>query len=186
MVELAPLEDVLAYDNPDVPWKFRESFAVSQDEAELLFREVRRFLWLCAHRQTLQPAPTDLPEALFFIGHENLRVLDEMWHCFVLFAREYERFCLRYFGHVIYHYPSTRSDRLRREERFKADPEAAMEKQQRHLNALVGYVLRTLGEDIAELWLKKIPRQFPPERLNAIRVPIPTGSNSPGSNSISR
>src|SRR5262245_42313769 len=100
----ASLEDVLAYRCPDVLRRFRKLFDVSPTEAAALFREVKKLLWLTARQHARgREAPT-------LFGCQAM--MDEMWHNFVLFAEEYERFCVRFFGHVIKHHPETRRRRL--------------------------------------------------------------------------
>jgi len=50
--------------------------------------------------------------ALVALGHEELGMhsseVDEIWHNFILFTREYAEFCERVCGHMIHHRPNTR------------------------------------------------------------------------------
>ena len=49
--------------------------------------------------------------ALVALGHEELGMhsseVDEIWHNFILFTREYAEFCERVCGHMIHHRPNT-------------------------------------------------------------------------------
>lgn len=49
--------------------------------------------------------------ALVALGHTELGMhsseVDEIWHNFILFTREYEEFCHRICGHMIHHRPNT-------------------------------------------------------------------------------
>jgi hypothetical protein len=63
------------------------------EEAEDLFREVKRYLVLC-----------DLDQDHAWNMY-SLRV-DEAWHQFILFTRQYIEFCQRYFGRHVPHNPS--------------------------------------------------------------------------------
>lgn len=49
--------------------------------------------------------------ALVALGHEELGMhsseVDEVWHSFILFTREYEEFCRKISGRMIHHRPNT-------------------------------------------------------------------------------
>jgi hypothetical protein len=36
-----------------------------------------------------------------------------MWHCFILFTKDYADFCQKYFGYYIHHLPFTRDDKAK-------------------------------------------------------------------------
>ncbi|XXX80825.1 hypothetical protein WMF30_18890 [Sorangium sp. So ce134] len=65
----------------------------TEREAEALFRELARYLWLVESDRT-RAYP------MF-----SLRV-DEAWHQFVLFTIEYADFCQRFFGRFLHHAPA--------------------------------------------------------------------------------
>src|SRR5262245_56245792 len=66
--------------------------AATTAEAELLFDEVKRHLFLAL---TLQ----DRTLPIFS------RRIDEAWQQFILFTREYHDFCQRFAGHYLHHSP---------------------------------------------------------------------------------
>jgi hypothetical protein len=89
----APDLEVLAYQAPFLIDKLvADRIADDEDEAHLLFREVKRFLVLV---RSGDDAPWDMCS----------RRVDEAWHQFVLFTREYIRFCMRCFGSYVQHRP---------------------------------------------------------------------------------
>jgi hypothetical protein len=66
-------------------------------EAELIFQETLKWLWLCS-----------LPEREENRGpvtHAPMQVVDEMWHSFILCTRDYQRFCDENLGGYIHHQP---------------------------------------------------------------------------------
>jgi hypothetical protein len=71
----------------------KEGILESRTEAEELFLEVKRYLVL--NRL--------YPEAKWQMYS---RRIDEVWHQFVLFTREYALFCDKYFGMMLHHSPS--------------------------------------------------------------------------------
>lgn len=89
-----PLFDALQHEAPYLIEKLlKERIVDSEAEGQALFREVKRFIVLVR---------TD-PSVLWDMY--SLRI-DEAWHQFVLFTREYIEFCARYFGLYIQHSPS--------------------------------------------------------------------------------
>jgi hypothetical protein len=71
----------------------KEVIVESRNEAEDLFLEVKRYLVL----------DRLYPESKWQMYS---RRIDEVWHQFVLFTREYSSFCERYFGAMLHHSPS--------------------------------------------------------------------------------
>jgi hypothetical protein len=86
--------DALAHEAPFLIEKLLKNCVVdTAEEAEALFREVKRYLVLC-----------DLDQNHAWNMY-SLRV-DEAWHQFILFTRQYMEFCQRYFGRYVPHNPS--------------------------------------------------------------------------------
>jgi hypothetical protein len=85
----------LAYDAPFLIEKLMKDHVVeSAEEAEALFREVKRYLVMVAADRTVVWAM------------HSLRV-DQVWHQFILFTRQYIDYCRQNFGRYIQHAPST-------------------------------------------------------------------------------
>jgi hypothetical protein len=74
----------------------KEGIVESRTEAEDLFLEVKRYLVL----------DRLYPESKWQMYS---RRIDEVWHQFVLFTREYTLFCERYFGMMLHHSPGIES-----------------------------------------------------------------------------
>ena len=76
----------LSFDAPYLTEKLvKEHICTSEGEAQALFREVKRYLFL---NRTDQSKVWEM---------YSLRI-DEVWHQFVLFTRQYIDFCRRYYG----------------------------------------------------------------------------------------
>jgi hypothetical protein len=71
----------------------KDHVCASEDEAHALFREVKRFLHLNR---------TDRSRIWDMYSHR----VDEVWHQFVLFTRQYMDFCQHYYGIYLPHSPS--------------------------------------------------------------------------------
>jgi hypothetical protein len=141
------LATVLRYRNRRVVDRFLRHYALGRDEADELFRDVLRFLWL---RSVVSHELVVLRSQFLF---------DEMWHAFILHTRDYERFCRKYFGRVMHHEPGTPKRR-------------SSTSDQRAIDATIEAVFDRLGEAIAERWFVTQPARFPPERIERIRIPL--------------
>jgi len=70
--------------------RFSRDNHVPEEEAHQLFAETKKFLAVCADDRTTSFSPS--------------KKVDEMWHAFVLFTKDYFRFC-NIFGEYIHHRP---------------------------------------------------------------------------------
>ncbi|MCC2630910.1 MAG: hypothetical protein K0S38_719 [Candidatus Paceibacter sp.] len=69
----------------------------SEQDALQGFEDLMRYFFLCAAHKWSEPfAPP--PK------------IDEIWHAFILFTKEYRQFCFTFFGRFIEHRPRRRSD----------------------------------------------------------------------------
>src|SRR3989344_4875125 len=82
------LDQVMAYQNADVVARLQRELNITEEEANLLFDDTQRFLYLTA----TYPGTWSPPKQV-----------DKGWHEFLMFTRDYAEFCQRYFGHFIHH-----------------------------------------------------------------------------------
>lgn len=88
------IDDILAFEAPYLIEKLLKNAVVdSAEEADELFREVKRYL-------VLAKLDRDRSWNMY-----SLRI-DEVWHQFILFTRQYTEFCNRFFGRYVPHNPS--------------------------------------------------------------------------------
>ena len=100
------IRDALTYEAPFLIEKLLKQHVVeTAEEAEALFSEVKRYL-VAAH---------SVPEGGAECSMYSLLV-DEAWHQFVLFTREYTDFSQRYFGRFIHHNPGNAPKHLHDDE----------------------------------------------------------------------
>lgn len=85
------LENMLAEDNPDVVRRYMDKLNLTKPEADLLFADTKRFLFICG----------TIPG--YWVPPEKI---DTAWHEFILFTRDYADFCAGYFGRFIHHEPT--------------------------------------------------------------------------------
>ena len=146
------LEDVLAYRNRDVVYRFSKSFGLSIEQSEDIFEQVKKWLWL-GHQQLLanekHGLSIDLP----------LVVLDEMWHNFVLFTREYTAFCERYFGYYIHHAPVTEAEDIEHKQLYQSlGPSERVQARKDRLRPQYECIYDALGKDTFVKWYLEYPK----------------------------
>lgn len=122
-----------------------ESYAVSFEEATDLFQETLAWLWLIG----------TTPGGLFVVDH-SLTSIDEMWHTFILFTREYSAFCERNFGRYIHHAPTTYLEK----QQARANPRRARAELRTAKRRMMGLVYDRLGEATLVKWFSSLPAWF--------------------------
>ena len=149
MGTLLPLEEVLRYQNDEVVYRFSVDHDVALADAEEIFLETKRWLWLCAAEPTAK-IPL-LSEA---------RAIDEMWHTFLLFTDDYARFCETHFGFFVHHFPRTRAEKESWEKEVAEDGDAALVKRRAHLRTAYEIICDRLGTATLKKWCEEFPARF--------------------------
>ena len=85
----ARLVVALEFPDPGVVERLQEELEVTREEAEQMWLDAKLFLWACAHSESMCPT----------------KAIDEAWHTFILFTREYFKFCNLVNGRYIHHKP---------------------------------------------------------------------------------
>src|SRR5262245_2003571 len=99
---LCTLEEILEYKNPAVIRRFQKEHPDKSHRAENIFADLMRFFWGTKKHlldRTDQPKNEDLN--FFFLMDEDMREIDQMWHVFLLYTRDYTDYCQRYFGEYL-------------------------------------------------------------------------------------
>lgn len=146
------IESVISYKNKSVVEKFLEKYDLPYEEAEDIFIEMLKWLWLGA------VAKNDGFDKL--VVHEDLFIIDEMWHTFILFTMDYTTFCDEYFGHYLHHTPATKADREVEEATSKENPELYLKKVEEELREHYSYVYDRLGESTLLKWYSIYPDKY--------------------------
>lgn len=158
----APLADVLAYRNDEVVFRFQKLYRLSFREASELFTETRRWLWALARSASLPAGPR-------LAIYSHMLFLDEMWHNFALFTRDYAAFCERFLGGFVHHLPMTRAEEERLRGRFRKNPKGLARRAQREKLEQCNFILHELGEETLEHWYSVYPKRYTPAFVNARR-----------------
>ncbi len=151
---IPPLEEVLAYKNEDVIYKFLENYDIDYEIAEDIFNETKKWLWLCAKSMEMNFDKTEEEKFYLFID-ESMLIIDEMWHTFVLFTNDYLRFCKSNFGQFLHHAPTTKSQKDSMQERYQKDRKAVLEEAKLKTRNQYSFIYDALGEKMGEETLNK-------------------------------
>ena len=131
----ASLAEVLAFRHPGVIRRYCKEHGVSPTEAEEIFQEMLKWLYL-GSRCTADPQAT-----AECVMTEEIEKIDWMWHTFLLFTHDYAAFCDRYFGFFLHHVPEDEGDE-------PASPEALRGQLERQY----ALVYDVLGEQTLLAW----------------------------------
>ena len=140
MTNFPTLDQVLGYKNSSVCQRYQKDYPQNALAAEQALAELIKYLWLGqkqAHDQKSHPED----ESLYFMCamHAEMKEIDDMWHTFLLFTRDYEVFCKTYFEVFIHHIPTTEDADMPKD--YEMD-----------LTRYLSYAYDHLGEETLCLW----------------------------------
>jgi hypothetical protein len=81
---------------PDIIKRCQKDFNYTDEDMVILEHELKRYLTLCILKEN-----TDISINMYSEDVDNL------WHSFILFTKEYAHFCDIYAGHFLHHVPET-------------------------------------------------------------------------------
>lgn len=84
-------EKLRSYHNDSVVSRFARDYKVNENDALRVFKETKQFLYDCSKSAKPLTPPS--------------KEVDQMWHTFILFTKDYAAFCLKHFGKFIHHTP---------------------------------------------------------------------------------
>ena len=148
------LKKILDYQNENVISRFVDKYDVTEQEANELFTETKKFLYL-SHFERV------------FITNDIL-IIDEMWHNFVLFTSDYQKFCDTYFGHFKHHKPSTKAEKEERELKKVENKELVQKEFLENIEWLMSVTYDRLGHETVEKWFEKFPETYSAKQIKAL------------------
>ena len=142
MLNLPDLDKITSYREPGVLRKFCRDFPADAANAEKHFVELMKYLWLAQKQRIDQEARPDDESLRFLLAiYDDMIPVDNMWHCFILSTRDYQRFCETFFGRFMHHIPDALEDLPPTKEQFAAD-----------LEKFASYVFDNLGAETLRTW----------------------------------
>jgi hypothetical protein len=163
------LEEVLAFRHPDVVARFLKSWNVSQAEAEEIFEDLLRWLWVSALSMK-EDVPGEKPLPLAILS--SMTLVDEMWHAFILYTKDYTKFCVDHFGFYLHHGPTTSTQKAAALAEAQANPEAFEAQLVADFEAQFSYIYDKLGPETLSKWYSEWTDKITQEYLDSIAVPF--------------
>ncbi len=149
------LAAILQYRNEDVISRFCDQFDITPYEAEDIFTETKKFLYLAKYPSVFIP--------------DELLIIDEMWHNFILFTKAYQHFSTMYFDEYMHHLPASKSEKEEAKKLAADNPVMAKEEYLKKFESLVTTVYDVLGEDTVLKWFETYPQQYSKLKIKQLR-----------------
>jgi hypothetical protein len=150
----------LSYENEEIVASFRKNYGVTDEEARELFEETKKWLWLCGTR----------PRSMRLTVFGPMKLLDEMWHTFILFTREYTEYCLDNYGFYIHHAPTTRAEVEQHRQRVAANPEQTHAQLREDRRAMMLLVADEFGAETLKRWFGEYAGRYSEDRLRDLLI----------------
>ena len=158
------LEEVLQYSNRDVVYRFKKTYGITWEASEDIFEQVKKFLWLAHHRRLAgldAGLSIDIP----------IVVIDEMWHNFVLFTKEYTAFCKDFFGYYVHHAPTTEAEETGHRGHLQSlSPLDRVNARKDRMRGQYEYIYDHLGKETFTKWYLEYPKTYGYRRLAEMQL----------------
>ena len=160
-------ESVLAYQHPDLVCRFSELYGVTKDEAEDVFNQMKLWLWLGNERMfDIEKTNSSDEERTSMFIDIPLLVIDEMWHNFILFTKDYFYFCQKLFGHYLHHSPTTEKEKIKFKEEVKnLSTETIKQRETDRKREQYTYLFDKLGKDAFKKFYFTYPDKYTPKTM---------------------
>lgn len=165
--KLAPLIDVLSYKNDFVVDCFLKNFSMPREEAEDIFYETIKWLYLCAYYQQHEESNS---QSLYIFG--GTQIIDEMWHTFILCTKDYFTFCEKYLGKFIHHQPISKSEQEAIEQQYLLDRKKKEEEVYAEFKIQMNFVYEVLGEETVIKWFDTYLDKYSLEKINLLKMAL--------------
>lgn len=150
------LEALEQYQNDDVISRFMDMYIVDEVEALDLFQETKKFLHISPLEGVFIP--------------DDLLILDEMWHNFILFTSSYHDFSHEFFENkFLHHLPASKKDKETHRQLLSTDPEKAKSEYLKKMGRLISVVYDELGEATVKKWFQLYPEKYSKENIKKLR-----------------
>lgn len=107
-MEKINISDVLNYKNKNVIDRYEKDYINSKKNSSDVFNNLLNYLWLKNKLiQDKQKKPYNDKINLYpYVLYPQMKEMDDMWHTFLLFTKDYREFCQSFFGDFIDHEPN--------------------------------------------------------------------------------
>lgn len=138
---LIPVNELLLYENKNIINRYKKDYPNNSISPEDALKELLKYFWLCC-KHSLDKKSTPDDDRLNFTCaiHNEMTEIDDMWHTFLLFTKDYMYFCKKYFKKYIHHIP------------FPDDLSYSEDEMRNDLTNYLSYIYDNLGEETVIKW----------------------------------
>lgn len=137
------LGQLFEYKNNHVIRRYERDYPHNKLSGEDSFNELMKFFWVIQqHKNAKKKYPENKKLDFICSIYPEMSEMDDMWHTFLLFTKDYMFFCKYYFGEYIHHAPNTDEEPIN-EELFKDN-----------LTNYLSFAYDVLGEGTIINWFK--------------------------------
>ncbi|MBE9052732.1 hypothetical protein IQ243_20350 [Nostocales cyanobacterium LEGE 11386] len=156
------LEELKNYQSDAVVNRFIETWDLPFSEAKDIFEETKKWLWLSAYNQELKNS------SIILAISQSTKLLDEMWHTFILFTKDYHDFCDRYFGYYVHHFPTPKSHYEQTIREYEENPDFVMSRNEKIFAAQYELIYDVLGEETLIKWYSDYLEKYTDDYMKKI------------------
>ncbi|WP_419421347.1 hypothetical protein ACNVED_14895 (plasmid) [Legionella sp. D16C41] len=99
------LDTIIKYQNDKIISRYHRDFPKAAMQPTEALKELMKFIWLCfKHSYDKEKDPTNVSLNFSCIVHPEMVDIDNMWHTFLLFTRDYYDFCMLYLNGIFFHH----------------------------------------------------------------------------------
>lgn len=150
------------YTHEGVINKFRDEWSVPETEAADIFSEVKKFLYVSEYARK---------QCIEFEIDEPILMIDKMWHHFILFTSDYEKFCNRFFGKMLHHAPFC-SARLVQKINALSRRGITLDDHKRDRLARQLQIIHSIfGDETLKKWYVQYGNRYSPDKVNRLLKP---------------
>lgn len=143
---LPKLSHLYLYRQNEVINRYAKEHPNNRLSPELAWRELMKYFWLCQkHKIEKEQRPESRKLAFICSMHREMSELDDMWHTFLLYTKDYHAFCAHYFGQFIHHVPTPEDEPMPKLDDFESA-----------LRAYLDYINQHLGDETLRIWFSPL------------------------------
>lgn len=136
---------------------FMERYRVTKEEAQDIFTETKKWLWLAACNRERN-----------LIIDNSLLIIDEMWHNFLLHSKLYYEYCIKKLKKLVHHVPTTDKEKRQFKEEVKHNPTVALA-QEKTIKNQYSLIYDQLGAKTLVKWYDTFANKYTPEYIESIK-----------------
>nr|WP_315028096.1 hypothetical protein [uncultured Chryseobacterium sp.] len=145
----------IQYTDENILFRFSNLYDLPEDEITDLFQETKKFIAICT-------------EPDIYVNDDML-IIDEMWHNFILFTPVYAKFCTTFFQRFIHHIPLSKKEKTQFLIQEKEDPEKARKTYMEREEKLISSIYELCGEETVIKWFHEYPEKYTKEYIKSIQ-----------------